>query len=175
MSQRGALIGALVAAFLGVGLGVAAGGAGAAAYALTLAPLSAFLGAFGGWRWRATGRAGWPGGLVSMVAGLATAGLLAAFRFRYSGATGVGVLPILARSREAQMVLGLLPGLALLGSGWGGRRPALRAAVGGVATSLIMGPILIGLAAVGNVPWLRPPAPAGVAILIVALLSRRAR
>lgn len=174
MSRNGSLIGALAAPLLGIGLAVAVGGAGAA-YALTLAPLAVILGALGGWRWPAGGRAGWPGGLISVAAGLATAGVLAALRFRYAGATGVGDLPTLAQSREAQMLLGLLPGVALLGAGSGGRRPAFRAAVAGVATSLVMGPVLIGLAAVAAVPWLRPPVPAVGVILIVALVAWRSR
>ncbi len=134
------------------------------AYAIGTMPLSAALGAAG--LYLAGQAPGGPWGLGAAMAliGAAAAALVAAtIRFHQAGATGLVSLSALPFTAEFLMLAGLCPSVAALGAGVAGRQAARGtlsviawSAAAGAGSSALVGPALIGVRALGSLPFLNP-------------------
>ncbi len=147
-------------------------------YALGTLPLSVVVWALAS-RWSPTtpgSGAGWLGAPVALVAALGTAQVLATIRFQRAGAAGAIALSALPFTEEFLMLVPLAPGLLALGGAVARRRAghlglALGAsAAAGVATMLVVGPSLIGVALAGRLGFLDPVV---LAVLLVLGLGGR--
>ena len=134
------------------------------AYAIATMPLAAGLGAAGLYLTsRATSGPLAVGTAAALVGAVAAALVAATIRFRQAGATGLLSLSALPYTAEFLMLVGVCPALAALGAGVARRRSArgTRSVIGwslaaGVASSALVGLVLIVVRGLGSLPFLNP-------------------
>lgn len=131
-----------------------------AAYAVGAVPLSALVGAVAGWafarRRSLSSLHRVLGAGMALVAATITASLQSALRFHYLGAGGGYSFGSFLYTEEIAMLGGIVPGVLALGAAFARGRVVAVAAIAGVVSALLVGPILI-LSSTFGAAGLTPP------------------